>query len=694
MKGLVALCCAAYAAALSAPASKPMPPARAEPPPTKETYEFSYSGASERRAAAEAQMRQRMRRLGRAAGPKIVLLGKPASGKGTLAPMLSCAYRSARVGLGSLLRARLRAESDGQVRAALQSGKLLSDEDAMDIVQERLEREDAVEGGWLLDGFPRTAGQARLLLEGPLKPDAVVVLDRPDDLAVAFCLGRCEDSATGAVYHPRFAPPPDDVRHRLVWRTDDTEEVVKKRLAKHAQECNAVLATFEEAGVPVKVVNNARSELETFADCCSFVDEVEASMRGLKARRERKQKRRDKLAAPWRLMEATRRVETAAVEQRPEPRPASGGSATEEDVEALCYVDETAEQCAARNEELRGLRAVVRRCNTYDPARYAPVLVEGEQVGFVAAQLLNKLRGPGLSAAVEVGPNPLPHVVRRRDDDLDEEVIEDDDVSALAATLAPHAHSVAERTRVVQALVDALVADSELLLARPDQGTEVAFVPRSKLRDELQDVRALGAPLNSPPLLRIERAAVVSFGVPSYGCHVNGFTRKNGEVYIWLAKRALSKPTYPGLLDQIAAGGLPAKTSLLENAKREAAEEASIPRDILDGNLRAAGCVSYRYAARRGLSTKTLAVFDLELPEDLVPINGDGEVDAFMLMKAEDAVESLRSRLYEWKPNSALVMLDFAMRWGYIPPDDPDYITVSHDLRSYSASSRSSVGTN
>ena len=160
-----------------------------------------------------------------------------------------------------------------------------------------------------------------------------------------------------------------------------------------------MLATFEEAGVPVKVVDNARSELETFADCCAFVDEVEASMRGLKARRERKQKRRDKLAAPWRLMEATRRVSEPVME-RPEPRPASGGSATEEDVEALCYVDETAEQCEERNKNLRGLRAVVRRCNTYDPARYAPVLVEGEQVGFVAAQLLNKLRGPGLSTAV------------------------------------------------------------------------------------------------------------------------------------------------------------------------------------------------------------------------------------------------------------------------------------------------------
>ena len=164
------------------------------------------------------------------------------------------------------------------------------------------------------------------------------------------------------------------------------------------------------------------------------------------------------------------RVETAAVEQRLEPGPASGGSARRRT--SKLYVMWTRRRSSAR----RAMRSCgvcgpwQRRCNTYDPARYAPVLVvRGEQVGFVAAQLLNKLRGPGLSAAVEVGPNPLPHVVRRRDDDLDEEVIEDDDVSALAATLAPHAHSVAERTRVVQALVDALVADSRRLLMRPDR---------------------------------------------------------------------------------------------------------------------------------------------------------------------------------------------------------------------------------
>ena len=71
---------------------------------------------------------------------------------------------------------------------------------------------------------------------------------------------------------------------------------------------------------------------------------------------------------------------------------------------------------------------------------------------------------------------------------------------------------------------------------------------------------------------------------------------------------------------------------------------------------------------------------------------GPGEVDSFELLPVEDAVRSLRSELYKWKPNSALVMLDFAMRHGYISPDDPEYISVAHDLRSYSASSRSSVG--
>jgi len=90
--------------------------------------------------------------------------------------------------------------------------------------------------------------------------------------------------------------------------------------------------------------------------------------------------------------------------------------------------------------------------------------------------------------------------------------------------------------------------------------------------------------------------------------------------------------------------------------------------------------VAYCVAARRGLSTKTLAVFDLELPEDLVPLNGDGEVESFELVPIDEAVDSLRYELFKWKPNSALVMLDFALRHGHVDPDDDEYLAVAAAL--------------
>ena len=103
------------------------------------------------------------------------------------------------------------------------------------------------------------------------------------------------------------------------------------------------------------------------------------------------------------------------------------------------------------------------------------------------------------------------------------------------------------------------------------------------------------APLRSPPLLRIERPRSCLISV-RYGCHVNGFTRKNGEVYIWLAKRALSKPTYPGRWTR-CSGELRPRQSAGERQAR-GRREASIPRDILDGNLRASAC---RTGTPRGL---------------------------------------------------------------------------------------------
>ena len=360
-----------------------------------------------------------------------------------------------------------------------------------------MSRRDAASCGWLLDGYPRTAGQARRLAASAAPPDAVVVLDRPDALLRDFALGRCTDSATGACYHPKYAPPPPDVEARLVWRTDDTAAVFDERLRDHRARIAGVLAVFHAAGVPVAEFDNARSELETFDAVCDFLDGVEAA--GLRR-------------PAWRPPDAG------------PIGPTTGGSAYEEDVDALCLVDETPAECDARRAAAGdapiatgSLLEVARRCNRFDAADYARVYARGCHVGYASAALvdaLRRLRPPGAA----LGPAPAG--------------AERAGAAATAVTLAPDAATEADATRRVAALVAALVADG-------------AWVPRAKVRNELQDVRALGAPLSGAPLFRVERAAVVVFGLATVGCHVNGYVAgaDGAPEAVWLARRALSKPT-------------------------------------------------------------------------------------------------------------------------------------------------------
>ena len=79
------------------------------------------------------------------------------------------------------------------------------------------------------------------------------------------------------------------------------------------------------------------------------------------------------------------------------------------------------------------------------------------------------------------------------------------------------------------------------------------------------------------PYFEMERAAVPNFGVSAYGVHLNGYVREKGEILMWLAKRDDHKPTYPGKLDNMVAGGLPLGIGVLENLIKEASEEAALP---------------------------------------------------------------------------------------------------------------------
>ena len=648
--------------------------------PARDWPHFTYAEPAARRAAVRDYIQARS---SRSLPPlRIMLMGGVASGKGTLAPMLSHAFGCRVVGVGQLLRGEVRAERPRGLEAArrMAAGELLDDEFVLSLLLERLgggggggatPRLDAFSSGWLLDGFPRTVLQAQLVLsdDSSLTPDAVVLIERPDELVKEFCLGRCVDSASGQTYHPVYAPPPAEVLDRLVWRVDDTLEILDKRLADHASSCNDVVRVFERRGVPMRRFDNARSELETFAEIARFVEEV-ALDKLARVRDEllRKKRLADAVASEFAyvgayggsLLQSGKLISAVGMLKEAESllraRPVD---AREDDIEAFCDDRENEGECVVRFQEEEpdgGLLAAVRRCNTYDPDDFLPVMLGDEQVGWVNADMLDAL---------------LPHVY------VCEIVSGSTDGGANCVRLAPRELGTAARTTAVAALVGELVDDG--------------IIKEASLRNELQDVHplAMGFVPSSggvEPLMRLERAAMIHFGVPSYGVHVNGWVRNPAEPTssrpwgMWVAKRSMSKATYPGLLDQMVAGGQPSGLTFLDNVRKECEEEASLPPNVIS-KIQQTGLVSYRYATNKGLSTKVLATFDLELPEGLVPICADGEVESFELMHIDEVLSSIREELPLWKPNSALVVIDFAIRHGLVDFGEPGYFELAHMLR-------------
>lgn len=183
-------------------------------------------------------------------------------------------------------------------------------------------------------------------------------------------------------------------------------------------------------------------------------------------------------------------------------------------------------------------------------------------------------------------------------------------------------------------------------------------------------------------LFSIERAASALFGVVTYGCHMTAYTvTEDKTIKIWVPRRAYNKQTYGGMLDNTVAGGLATGESPLDCIVREAAEEASLPEDLVRKQAKAVGAVTYFHIRdeRAGGETGLLQpecqyVYDLELPSDVVPKPGDAEVHEFQLMTVESVQEALQSR--EFKPNCALVMLDFFVRHGILTPADNSYLEI------------------
>jgi 8-oxo-dGTP pyrophosphatase MutT (NUDIX family) len=183
------------------------------------------------------------------------------------------------------------------------------------------------------------------------------------------------------------------------------------------------------------------------------------------------------------------------------------------------------------------------------------------------------------------------------------------------------------------------------------------------------------------PVGVVDRAYAPWFGFRAFGVHVNGYVqRDDGSVKMWLAERAKDRTQWPGHLDQMTAGGQPADLDLRENALKELAEEAGVDAAIAEAGLRSVGAISYVQEHETGLKPDTMFCFDLRLPADFEPKNTDGEVERFELWSIDDVIRTVRDTR-RFKPNCALVAIDFLVRHGFLAPDGPEFADIVHGLR-------------
>lgn len=174
------------------------------------------------------------------AGLRVVLLGPPGAGKGTQAKLLGERFDACQISTGDILRKSVAEKTPLGREAAgyISRGALVPDDVIVKLVAERLLQQDC-RNGFVLDGFPRTIGQAEsldaMLDKEGVGLDAVLSIQVPRDVIVERLAGRRNCSECGALYHLTFNPPKnpaacDRCQSGLHQREDDREETVMNRL--------------------------------------------------------------------------------------------------------------------------------------------------------------------------------------------------------------------------------------------------------------------------------------------------------------------------------------------------------------------------------------------------------------------------------------------------------------------------------
>ena len=194
---------------------------------------------------------------------KLILLGPPGAGKGTVAKALMQLDGSVQISTGDILRAAIAdgTELGKQVEAAMAAGNLVTDDLIMGIMELRLQEDDC-KNGYLLDGFPRTIPQAEALKELLARLgeqlDAALELDIPRDVIIDRLTTRRTCTNCGEIYNVKSKPPKvegvcDLCGGTVVQRDDETEEAIENRLQVYNEQTAPLVDFYRNEGLLVSV---------------------------------------------------------------------------------------------------------------------------------------------------------------------------------------------------------------------------------------------------------------------------------------------------------------------------------------------------------------------------------------------------------------------------------------------------------
>ncbi len=212
----------------------------------------------------------------------LILLGPPGAGKGTQAERLVGDFDLPYYATGDILRAAVKdgTELGTKAKEYMDRGDLVPDDLICDVIMERIDTPVAADG-FILDGFPRTRGQADVLDRGLAQRHrrltAALLLDAPDEEVIRRLSGRRICVKNGHLYHLDFDPPKregicDQDGSRLIQRDDDKPETIERRLQVFHKETKPLIDYFDEQGIlrrfdaarpPSEVHDHIRATLAT-----------------------------------------------------------------------------------------------------------------------------------------------------------------------------------------------------------------------------------------------------------------------------------------------------------------------------------------------------------------------------------------------------------------------------------------------